>query len=72
MDLVQWPLDGDPATFSNETLLLNAMLGGVMVGWAALMYFVAAGPIALIIGLRFIPHQKYLILIKPNESLHCR
>ena len=46
LDLVKWPLDGDPAMFSHEALLLNAIIGGVMVGWAALMYFVAAGPIA--------------------------
>ncbi len=45
-DLVRWPLDGDPARFSNETMSLNAILGGIMVGWATLMYFVAAGPIA--------------------------
>ncbi|MEO1069905.1 MAG: hypothetical protein AAFW95_12425 [Cyanobacteria bacterium J06638_6] len=45
-DLVKWPLDGDPAGFSKETMSVNAILGGVMVGWATLMYFVAAGPIA--------------------------
>ncbi|MBE9140040.1 hypothetical protein IQ254_23055 [Nodosilinea sp. LEGE 07088] len=45
-DLVKWPLDSDPAGFSHETMSVNAILGGVMVGWATLMYFVAAGPIA--------------------------
>ncbi|MGJ3250782.1 MAG: hypothetical protein ACFE0J_06590 [Elainellaceae cyanobacterium] len=45
-DLVKWPLDGDPASFSSDTRSLNAILGGVMVGWEMLMYFVAAGPVA--------------------------
>lgn len=45
-DLVKWPLDGNPARFSSETMSVNAILGGVMVGWAMLMYFVTAGPVA--------------------------
>lgn len=45
-DLVKWPLDGDPAGFSPETMSVNAVLSGMMVGWAVLMYFVTVGPIA--------------------------
>jgi len=45
-DILKWPLDGDPAGFQGDTPALNAVLGGVMVGWATLMYFVLAGPIA--------------------------
>jgi len=45
-DLVKWPLDGDPAGFSPETMSVNAILGGMMVGWAMLMYFVTVGPVA--------------------------
>lgn len=45
-DLVKWPLNGDPASFNSETMSVNAILGGIMVGWGMLMYFVAAGPVA--------------------------
>lgn len=36
-DLIFWPV-GDPAAFSNEAQLLAAILGGVMVSWAVLIW----------------------------------
>ena len=36
-DLLQWPLDGNPAGFDPTAAALNAVLGGVMVGWGTLM-----------------------------------
>lgn len=41
-DLLAWPLDGSPAGFDPVTHAVNAVLGGVMVGWASLMYAVVA------------------------------
>lgn len=38
-DVLQWPLDGFPSDFSNISRALNAVLGGVMVGWACLILF---------------------------------
>ena len=32
-DLLDWPLDGDPSGFDERGYQLNAVLGGVMVGW---------------------------------------
>ena len=40
-DLLRWPLDGHPAVFSNDTQAVNAVLGGVMIGWGALMLTLA-------------------------------
>lgn len=40
-DLLTWPLDGSPANFSNEAFALNAVLGGVMIGWGILMFYVS-------------------------------
>lgn len=37
-DLIMWPLDGSPTTFKDESLILNAVLGGVMIGWGLLMF----------------------------------
>lgn len=45
-DLAKWPLDRNPASFSPESMTLNAILGGVLVSWAMILYYVAAGPIA--------------------------
>ena len=39
-DLLDWPLDDNPAAFTNESFALNAVLGGLMVGWGTLMYLV--------------------------------
>jgi len=36
-DLIQWPLDGSPAAFDPSTRAVNAVLGGVMVGWGTVM-----------------------------------
>jgi hypothetical protein len=36
-DLLTWPLDGSPSTFREEAFILNAVLGGVMMGWGSLM-----------------------------------
>ena len=40
-DLLTWPLDGSPAAFVAESFLLNAVLGGVMIGWGFLMFRLA-------------------------------
>ena len=37
-DVVDWPADGEPARFVDETSAVNAVAGGVMVGWGTLMY----------------------------------
>ncbi len=37
-DLLSWPLNGDPAFFADDTRAVNAVLGGTMVGWGALMF----------------------------------
>ena len=46
LDLLAWPLDGEPARFAPETSAVNAVTGGVMVGWGTLMYLIARGPFA--------------------------
>ena len=38
-DILKWPLDGDPGAFHADTRAVNAVLGGTMVGWGLLMYF---------------------------------
>ena len=45
-DLLKWPLNNDPSGFQDETLAVNAVLGGVMLGWATLMFFLVNGPIS--------------------------
>lgn len=40
-DVLKWPLDGNPAAFSDDTRAVNAVLGGTMVGWGVLMYLLA-------------------------------
>ncbi|PLX18207.1 MAG: hypothetical protein C0597_06385 [Marinilabiliales bacterium] len=37
-DMLKWPINNDPSEFQSESLALNAVLGGVMTGWASLMY----------------------------------
>lgn len=44
LDLVDWPPDGEPARFARETSAVNAVVGGVMVGWGTLMFLIATGP----------------------------
>jgi hypothetical protein len=41
LDFLDWPLDGSPGSFARESFVLNAVLGGVMIGWGVLMYFVS-------------------------------
>ena len=37
-DILSWPLDGVPNAFDKVSRPLNAVLGGVMIGWGVLMY----------------------------------
>lgn len=46
VDLVAWPLDGEPASFSAGAFAANAVTGGVMAGWGSLMLALSRGPIA--------------------------
>lgn len=39
-DLLDWPVDGEPASFDERGYQLNAVLGGVMVGWGTLMFLI--------------------------------
>jgi hypothetical protein len=40
-DVLKWPIDGDPAVFNADTRAVNAVLGGVMVGWGLLMFLLS-------------------------------
>lgn len=40
-DLLRWPIDGNPAGFSDSDRQLSGVLGGVLCGWAWLMYQLA-------------------------------
>jgi hypothetical protein len=40
-DVLKWPLDGNPADFSETERQLSAVLGGVLCGWAWIMYKLA-------------------------------
>jgi hypothetical protein len=44
-DAIRWPLDGRQGQFSTEARILNAVLGGVLVGWSTLLYWLVQGPI---------------------------
>ena len=44
LDVVDWPADGEPSRFVAETRAVNAVAGGVMVGWGTLMYLLAVLP----------------------------
>ena len=46
LDLLAWPIDGEPERFDPVTSAVNAVTGGVMVGWGTLMYLIARGPFA--------------------------
>lgn len=37
-DILNWPLDGIPEGFDVVSRPLNAVLGGVMIGWGVMMY----------------------------------
>ncbi len=43
-DVLDWPVDGEPARFSRETSAVNAVVGGVLVGWGTLMHLIVRGP----------------------------
>lgn len=45
-DLLAWPLDGHPSELSDDGAAVSAISGGLMVGWAVLMYAVVSGPVA--------------------------
>ena len=40
-DLLSWPLDNNPAQFTDTERQLSAVLGGVLCGWAWLLYKLA-------------------------------
>ncbi|MCM0606349.1 MAG: hypothetical protein KA715_09690 [Xanthomonadaceae bacterium] len=40
-DLLIWPIDQNPATFTQSDRQLSAVLGGVLSGWAWLLYQLA-------------------------------
>lgn len=40
-DLLTWPLDGNPAAFTDGQRQVSAILGGVLCGWAWLLYQLA-------------------------------
>jgi hypothetical protein len=44
-DAIRWPLDGKQGQFSTEARVLNAVLGGIMVAWSLLLYWLIRGPI---------------------------
>lgn len=37
LDIIYWPIDGQPAALSREAILGTALAGAVMVGWGVLM-----------------------------------
>lgn len=45
LDLLNWPLDGHPASLDPTTRQVDAVLGGVMVGWGATLLGLTFGPL---------------------------
>jgi hypothetical protein len=45
-DVLRWPVDDVPAGFDRDARALNAVLGGVMVGWGAMMLALTWSPLA--------------------------
>ncbi len=39
-DIIKWPIDGNPPQFDLTARALNAVLGGVMVGWGTMMLLI--------------------------------
>lgn len=37
-DMLKWPIDNNPQSFSGESFAINAVLGAVLMGWASMMY----------------------------------
>jgi hypothetical protein len=44
-DVLRWPVDGQQGQFSAEARVLNAVLGGILVSWSVLLYWMIQGPI---------------------------
>jgi hypothetical protein len=44
-DVLRWPVDGQQGQFSAEARVLNAVLGGILVSWSVLLYWLIQGPI---------------------------
>jgi len=44
-DLLTWPMDGEPEGFDRTGRALNAVLGGVLIGWSVLMWLLCAGSV---------------------------
>jgi hypothetical protein len=44
-DVLRWPIDGQQGQFSTEARILNAVLGGILVAWSILLYWLVYGPI---------------------------
>ena len=40
-DILTWPIDQNPSTFTDSDRQLSAVLGGVLCGWAWLLYKLA-------------------------------
>lgn len=45
-DLATWPLDGDPASFDVHHRMFSAISGGLTIGLATLLLWMANGPLA--------------------------
>jgi hypothetical protein len=43
-DLLFWPLDGLQTGLADETRLLSAIGGGIMLGWGAMIFLLAGAP----------------------------
>ena len=54
-DVLKWPIDGNPQAFDSNTRAVNAVLGGTMVGWGVLMYFLVAE--RLLVTVRTLPRM---------------
>lgn len=46
LDLLKWPLDGDPAALSQEARWLSAIGGGVLAAFAVFMHMIVAPGLA--------------------------
>ncbi|MEO0599979.1 MAG: hypothetical protein AAF211_00995 [Myxococcota bacterium] len=44
-DVLHWPLDGNPSRFDALTMQVDAVLGGVMVGWGVTLLALTFGPL---------------------------
>ncbi len=46
LDVLKWPLDGQPELQGTNVRVLSAVLGGILVGWSTLMLWMLKGPVA--------------------------